>query len=157
MGAMARTTRQRAAVRAVFAGLDGFHSAQEVHALLRSAGDPVGLSTVYRAVQSLADAGELDSIRTDSGEALYRRCSRQHHHHLVCRECGRTVEVAGATLERCADSGADEHGFPDVSHTLEIVCTCAACRVVPAENSQRAAPRTARVRGAARSTAGVTA
>ena len=65
---MARTTRQRAAVRAVFQDLDGFHSAQEVHARLRDGGDPIGLSTVYRAVQSLADDGELDSLRTDSGE-----------------------------------------------------------------------------------------
>jgi Fur family ferric uptake transcriptional regulator len=129
MADMARTTRQRAAVRAVFAGLEGFHSAQEVHALLRSAGDPVGLSTVYRAVQSLADDGELDSIRTDSGEALYRRCSRQHHHHLVCRACGRTVEVEGPAVERWADRVAAEHGFGDVSHTLEIFGTCADCRI----------------------------
>ena len=131
---MARTTRQRAAVRAVFADLEGFHSAQEVHGLLRSGGDPVGLSTVYRTVQAMADDGELDSIRTDSGEALYRRCSRQHHHHLVCRECGRTVEVAGPAVERWADSIADENGFADVSHTLEIFGTCADCRVVPAES-----------------------
>ena len=96
---MARTTRQRAAVAAVFDTLDGFHSAQEVHARLRTTGDAVGLSTVYRAVQALADDGELDSIRTDSGEALYRRCSPQHHHHLVCRACGRTVEVAGPAVE----------------------------------------------------------
>ena len=125
---MARPTRQREAVRAVFADLEGFLSAQEVHARLRAAGDPVGLSTVYRAVQSLADDGELDSIRTDSGEALYRRCSTQHHHHLVCRHCGRTVEVAGPTVEAWADRVAGEHGFADVSHTLEIVGTCADCR-----------------------------
>jgi Fur family ferric uptake transcriptional regulator len=131
---MARTTRQRAAVRAVFAELEGFHSAQEVHGLLRSTGDQVGLSTVYRTVQAMADDGELDSIRTDSGEALYRRCSRQHHHHLVCRACGRTVEVEGPTVERWAASVADEHGFADVSHTLEIFGTCAECRVVAAGN-----------------------
>jgi Fur family ferric uptake transcriptional regulator len=124
---MVRTTRQREAVRAVFDDLEGFHSAQDVHALLRGAGDAVGLSTVYRAVQSLADDGELDSIRTDSGEALYRRCSRQHHHHLVCRACGRTVEVAGPTVEQWADRVAGEHGFADVSHTLEIFGTCAEC------------------------------
>jgi Fur family ferric uptake transcriptional regulator len=124
---MARTTRQRAAVAAVFDRLEGFHSAQEVHARLRSAGDAVGLSTVYRAVQALADDGELDSIRTDSGEALYRRCSTQHHHHLVCRSCGRTVEVAGPAVEQWADRVAGEHGFADVSHTLEIVGTCAGC------------------------------
>jgi Fur family transcriptional regulator, ferric uptake regulator len=125
---MARTTRQRSAVAAVFETLEGFHSAQEVHARLRTAGDGVGLSTVYRAVQALADDGELDSIRTDSGEALYRRCSTQHHHHLVCRHCGRTVEVAGPTVEAWADRVAGENGFADVSHTLEIVGTCAECR-----------------------------
>ena len=125
---MVRTTKQRAAVIAVFDALDGFHSAQEVHARLRSAGDGVGLSTVYRAVQSLADDGELDSIRTDSGEALYRRCSPAHHHHLVCRTCGRTVEVAGPTVEQWADRVAAEHGFADVSHTLDIFGTCGECR-----------------------------
>jgi len=125
---MVRTTRQRAAVVAVFDELEGFHSAQEVHARLRTAGDTVGLSTVYRAVQALADDGELDSIRTDSGEALYRRCSTQHHHHLVCRVCGRTVEVAGPTVEQWADRVAGEHGFADVSHTLEIIGTCSECR-----------------------------
>ncbi len=125
---MIRNTRQRAAVNAVFDGLDGFHSAQDVYAKLRAAGGKVGLSTVYRAVQSLADDGELDSIRTDSGEALYRRCSPQHHHHLVCRGCGLTVEVAGPAVERWADRVAGEHGFADVSHTLEIFGTCTACR-----------------------------
>ncbi|SDG49226.1 Fur family transcriptional regulator [Klenkia brasiliensis] len=125
---MVRTTRQRTAVAAVFDQLEGFHSAQEVHARLRAEGDTVGLSTVYRAVQALADDGELDSIRTDTGEALYRRCSTRHHHHLVCRSCGRTVEVEGPAVERWADRVADEHGFADVSHTLEIFGTCAACR-----------------------------
>ena len=125
---MARTTRQREAVRAVFQDLDGFHSVQEVHARLRAGGDAVGLSTVYRAVQSLADVGELDSIRTDSGEALYRRCSPQHHHHLVYRNCGLTVAVEGPAVELWADRVAGEHGFADVSHTLEIFGTCSTCR-----------------------------
>src|ERR671929_87935 len=47
---------------------------------------------------------------------------------LVCRLCGRTVEVAGPTVEAWADRVAGEHGFADVSHTLEIVGTCADCR-----------------------------
>lgn len=131
---MVRTTRQRTAVAAVFDELEGFHSVQQVHARLRAAGDSVGLSTVYRAVQSLAEDGELDSIRTGSGEALYRRCSTRHHHHLVCRGCGRTVEVAGPAVEQWADRVADEHGFADVSHTLEIFGTCVACRGAAADD-----------------------
>jgi Fur family transcriptional regulator, ferric uptake regulator len=124
---MNRNTRQRAAVIAVFDELDGFHSAQEVHARLRTSGDTIGLSTVYRAVQSLVEDGRLDSIRTGSGEVVYRRCSSQHHHHLVCRSCGRTVEVAGPAVERWADRVAGDHGFVDVSHTLDIFGTCSTC------------------------------
>jgi Fur family ferric uptake transcriptional regulator len=124
---MIRSTRQRAAVVNVFDELEGFHSAQEVHARMRASGDTIGLSTVYRAVQSLVDDGELDSIRTDSGEAVYRRCSTTHHHHLVCRSCGRAVEVEGPAVERWADRVAGEHGFTAVSHTLEIFGTCADC------------------------------
>ncbi|MCZ2815917.1 Fur family transcriptional regulator [Modestobacter sp. VKM Ac-2984] len=124
---MIRNTRQRTAVNAVFEELEGFHSAQEVHARMRAAGDSIGLSTVYRAVQALVDDGELDSIRTDAGEAIYRRCSTRHHHHLVCRACGRTEEVEGPAVERWADRVAGEHGFVDVTHTLEIFGTCAAC------------------------------
>ena len=126
---MIRNTRQRAAVNAVFDELEGFHSAQEVHARMRASGDSIGLSTVYRAVQALVDDGELDSIRTDAGESIYRRCSTRHHHHLVCRSCGRTEEVEGPTVETWADRVAGEHGFVDVRHTLEIFGTCAECHL----------------------------
>jgi len=122
-----RNTRQRRAVAAILADLDGFASAQEIHDALRHRGESVGLSTVYRNLQSLADASEVDALRNDDGEVLYRQCSSGHHHHLVCRSCGRTVEVEGPTVERWADGVAAEHGFSDVSHTLEIFGTCASC------------------------------
>lgn len=123
-----RNTRQRRAVAALMEDLDGFRSAQQIHALLQGSGENVGLSTVYRTLQALADAEEVDALRADDGETLYRRCSRGHHHHLVCRSCGRTVEVEGPTVERWADRVADENGYSDVAHTLEIFGTCAACR-----------------------------
>jgi len=122
-----RLTRQRGAVQAVVGELDRFRSAQEIHARLRAAGERIGLATVYRAVAALVAAGDLDALRTDRGETLYRRCSTGHHHHLVCRGCGRAVEVAGPAVESWADRVAAEHGFADVSHTLEIVGTCADC------------------------------
>ena len=122
-----RLTRQRGAVQAVVGELDRFRSAQEIHARLREAGQSIGLATVYRAVAALARTGDLDALRTDRGETLYRRCSTGHHHHLVCRSCGRAVEVAGPAVERWAERVAAEHGFADVSHTLEIVGTCVDC------------------------------
>ena len=123
-----RPTRQRAAVSGVLDELDGFRSAQELHALLRARQDPVGLATVYRTLQTLATAGEVDVLRSAEGEAVYRRCSTGgHHHHLVCRRCGRTVEVAGPAVERWAEGVAAEHGFAEVSHTVEVFGTCAGC------------------------------
>lgn len=122
-----RTTRQRTAVARLLDDVDDFRSAQEIHEQLRSSGEGIGLTTVYRTLQTLADAGEIDMLRTDSGEALYRRCSPHHHHHLVCRQCGHTVEVEGPTVEIWAEKVAAEHGFTDISHTVEIFGTCAAC------------------------------
>lgn len=122
-----RNTRQRRAVAAILAELDGFASAQDIHDALRHRGDSVGLSTVYRNLQAMADAAEVDALRNDDGETLYRQCSAGHHHHLVCRSCGRTVEVEGPTVEKWADSVAEENGFSEVSHTLEIFGTCSAC------------------------------
>ncbi|MFN8158454.1 MAG: transcriptional repressor [Candidatus Nanopelagicales bacterium] len=124
-----RTTRQRTAVLAVLDDLDSFRSAQQIHAELARRGDSVGLSTVYRCLTALAADGDVDSLLLDDGESVYRRCTgAKHHHHLVCRTCGATVEVEGPTVERWAEKVAAEHGYDDVSHTLEIFGRCASCR-----------------------------
>ncbi len=122
-----RNTRQRGALGALLAEVDEFRSAQELHALLRERGDRVGLTTVYRTLQALAHAGEVDVMRPPEGEQLFRQCSRGHHHHLVCRSCGAAVEVEGPTVETWANRIAAEHGYSDVSHTLEIFGTCQKC------------------------------
>ena len=124
-----RPTRQRTAVAEALARADGFTSAQALHDALRHDGASVGLTTVYRHLQALADAGEVDVLRTAEGETVYRRCAgAEHHHHLVCRSCGATVEVTGPAVEAWADAVAAEHGYSDVSHTLEVFGTCRSCR-----------------------------
>jgi Fur family transcriptional regulator, ferric uptake regulator len=122
-----RQTRQRAAVKAALESRAEFTSAQQLHDLLRQEGVSVGLTTVYRSLQALAESGEVDLLVSDEGETVYRRCSSEHHHHLVCRECGRTVEIAGPAVEAWADSVAAAHGFTQVSHTLELFGRCADC------------------------------
>lgn len=123
-----RPTRQRQAIADVMETFDEFRSAQEIHTLLADRGEPVGLATVYRTLQLLAEADEVDVLRSEGGEAVYRRCSTTHHHHLVCRNCGRTIEIEGPAVERWARSVSAEHGFTDVSHTLEIFGTCGDCQ-----------------------------
>jgi Fur family ferric uptake transcriptional regulator len=122
-----RSTRQRAAISELLENREEFRSAQELHDELRRRGEGIGLTTVYRTLQSMAAAGLVDTLRTDTGESLYRRCSEHHHHHLVCRACGLTVEVQGGQVEKWTAEIASAHGFSDVSHTVEIFGVCAGC------------------------------
>ncbi|BBY90103.1 MULTISPECIES: Fur family transcriptional regulator [Mycolicibacterium] len=124
-----RATRQRAAITELLDTLDEFKSAQELHDELRRRGENIGLTTVYRTLQAMSVADQVDTLRTDTGESVYRRCSTHHHHHLVCRDCGATVEVEGPEVETWAAAVAATHGFTDVSHTVEIFGRCGACAV----------------------------
>ncbi len=125
---MTRNTKQRTAIAAALARAGGFRSAQQLHDELRAEGDRVGLTTVYRTLQALAEADEVDVLRSDDGESLYRRCdSAGHHHHLVCRRCGRSVEVDGPEVEAWARAVAKRHKFRDVSHTVEVFGLCPTC------------------------------
>jgi Fur family ferric uptake transcriptional regulator len=124
----ARGTRQAQALAAALASMPGFSSAQEIHAELRRKGEPVGLTTVYRHLQALSETGDVDAIRDDSGEILYRRCeTTAHHHHLTCRNCGRSVEVEGKPVEQWAERVAAEAGFTQVGHTVELFGLCPDC------------------------------
>ena len=122
-----RSTRQRTAITEQLGSTAEFRSAQEIHTALRQDGQRIGLATVYRTLTAMVTDGEVDVLRTDDGEAVYRMCSTGHHHHIVCRECGATVEVEGPAVERWADQVSAEHGFTDVEHTLEIFGRCARC------------------------------
>lgn len=126
-----RATAQGAAIREALEEQDGFRSVQDVYAVLRGRGHKIGLSTVYRHLQAWADQGVVDQIHGASGETTYRFCgdpeTRAHHHHLVCRRCGRAEEVEGRAVERWASETASRFGYTEVDHTVEIFGVCAEC------------------------------
>jgi Fur family ferric uptake transcriptional regulator len=128
-GGRVRTTRQSEAVDAVLRESDGFRTAQDLHAELRRRGDPIGLTTVYRHLNLLAESGEIDVVHGQDGEAQFRLCGAaaapsRHHHHLVCRACGRAVEVDGPEVEAWAATIARQAGYTQVTHTVEIFGLC---------------------------------
>lgn len=125
---MKRQTRQRTAVSELLQSTGEFRTAQQLHAQLRESEANVGLTTVYRTLAMMAESGEVDVILGEDGEARYRACGTDHHHHLVCRECGYTVEVKATGVERWARRTAADHGFTDVAHTLEIIGLCDTCQ-----------------------------
>ncbi|WP_110242003.1 Fur family transcriptional regulator [Nocardioides gilvus] len=127
-----RPTRQRTAVTEALGTVADFRSAQEIHDLIAGHGEKVGLATVYRTLAALADAGVVDVLRTEEGEAVYRRCATtRHHHHLVCRTCGATEEIEGPAVEDWAGAIGRTFGYADISHELELFGTCPKCAGAP--------------------------
>ena len=124
-----RNTRQRRAVIEILDGLTRFSSAQDIHLQLSASGHKVGLTTVYRTLQQLAGIGAIDTLHDRSGETLYRSCTNDdHHHHLVCTNCRKTVEIEGGPVEDWARDTAAEFGFQKSGHTAEIFGLCADCQ-----------------------------
>ena len=123
-----RKTKQKAAVKHALSEAIGFVSAQQLHLVLKNHGSSIGLATVYRALNELSASGEADSLQSSDGELLYRACGEGHHHHLICRNCGKTVEIEADRVESWADEVAKSHGFSSPSHTIDIFGTCSACQ-----------------------------
>lgn len=123
-----RMTKQRTAVLDAL-GEGDFRSAQAWHDFLRHEGSTIGLATVYRTLQSLADSGDVDAVVSESGETLYRRCdgAEAHHHHLRCRECGAAVELDAPAIEAWATAVGAKFGYSRIDHTVEITGVCAEC------------------------------
>lgn len=126
---MQRMTKQRQAVLDELTRVNDFRSAQQIFEDLRTNGQHVGLATVYRSLQGLAEDGRIDALRSSEGESLYRICtSNSHHHHLVCRECGHAEEIEQSQIEAWVASVAQGHSFVNVEHSLELFGTCASCQ-----------------------------
>lgn len=140
---MQRMTKQRQAVLDELTRVSDFRSAQQIFEDLHSQGQRVGLATVYRSLQGLAEDGRVDTLRSTEGEVLYRSCaSEHHHHHLVCRECGFTEEIEQSQIESWVSAVAADHGFSDVEHSLELFGLCASCREKESARSGKPERRT---------------
>lgn len=125
---MQRMTKQREAVFAELERVTDFRSAQQIFEDLSEQGRRVGLATVYRNLQTLAEEKRVDVLRSAEGESLFRLCeSTGHHHHLVCRTCGRTEEIEQDTIESWVKDVAASHGFTHVEHSMELFGLCAKC------------------------------
>lgn len=121
-----RATRQRLTVLEALRGRTDAVTAQDLHAELRAAREPVGLTTVYRTLTALADANFLDTFVRD-GEQAFRLCGEEHHHHLVCEVCHKVVELESDLVEQWVNSVAERRGFTVTGHRADIFGICADC------------------------------
>ena len=123
-----RVTRQRLRVLEELARDPHDLTAQALYQRVREQGERVGLATVYRTLGTLAEHGVVDTLAHHAGEACYRLCSDEHHHHLVCTNCHSVSEIAECGLDDWLERVAATEGFEPVDHRIEIVGLCADCR-----------------------------
>jgi Fur family ferric uptake transcriptional regulator len=122
-----QATQQRALVLELLAGRSRPVTAQQLHTELQNSGSAIGLTTVYRALHVMADAGLLHVLEV-GGESAYRRCGPDRHHHLICRICGLVTE--GPPLPKIEEWLArlpEELRFLPERHRVEVHGLCASC------------------------------
>ena len=122
-----RNTWQKTAVLDELSNTEEFVSAQELHQKISQSGKKLGLTTVYRALTEMVEQGLADSLSLSDGEMRYRICTPEHHHHLICRVCGKTVEFDLPGFEELAQSVAKLNSFTELSHEIELFGICKDC------------------------------
>jgi Fur family transcriptional regulator, ferric uptake regulator len=104
-------------------------SAQEIFDALRRARRPVGIASVYRALETLADLRLVKRVDAGDGIARYEPLlpDGDHHHHLVCRDCGKVEAFSDVRLERAIDKIAGGLGYSVDEHEVVLTGACADC------------------------------
>ncbi len=109
-------------------GTTGHLSTEEVYDKVRSIDPSVGQSTVYRTMKLLCDAELAHEVHLGDGIVRYEPYREEHHDHLVCEKCGKTVEILSDRMEKIQENVAKKHGFVLTSHTMCLYGICAECR-----------------------------
>ena len=114
-------------VKRYLAMSESFVTAQTLYQQIIESKTKIGLTSVYRALQKMVNSGDVDTFRNPDGESAFRLCNPIHHHHLVCTECGYTVEIDGGAIEAWATATAKQNGFSGISHIADIYGRCRRC------------------------------
>ncbi len=103
-------------------------SAAEIHARLERESAEVSLSTVYRTLEFLRAQGAVSQRTDEAGETTYLSCDGDHHHHAICRGCGRVEDVDCEAIDQFTEDLDQHNGFLLESHSMEFFGRCRACR-----------------------------
>ena len=103
-------------------------TAQELHDRLRDSGRRVGLASIYRVIDLLVEQGLVERIDTGAGSARFeaRHASGEHHHHLICDDCGKVEAFEDEELERAIHEVQERAGAR--AHHILLRGACTDCR-----------------------------
>ena len=103
-------------------------TAQEIFDALRADGRRVGIASVYRALEQLTKDGYLQRVDLGAGTARFEphHADGDHHHHLVCADCGKVEAFEDPELERALHKVEDATGY-SVAHDVVLRGVCDEC------------------------------
>ncbi|MFP6626195.1 MAG: transcriptional repressor [Deltaproteobacteria bacterium] len=122
-----KSTKQRDDIAVWFFSTKGHISVDDIHAKVKRINSHIGLSTVYRTMRLLCDAGLVHERHFGDGEALYENVV-SHHDHCICTSCGKIIEFENPRIEELQDAVASRFGFELHSHKMELYGLCKACQ-----------------------------
>jgi Fur family ferric uptake transcriptional regulator len=123
-----RLTPQRMLIVSIIHDSKGHISAEDVHQRVKEQYPFVDISTVYRNLQLLKRLHIVTETDLGGGSVRYELSQEERHHHLVCRQCGKTFALEDAVIEPLRSALMDAHGFAADMEHFAIFGRCRACR-----------------------------
>ncbi len=122
------TTSQRINIAKVFFSMQGHHSLEEIYQKVSRKYPGTGQTTVYRTVKLLCEVGLAEELQIGSGMARYETTNaNQHHDHIICKNCGKTLEFNAPEIEKIQNEIANSHGFRLIDHNHILIGICSDC------------------------------
>lgn len=121
------TPQRRAIIETLIEQRGRFAAAEEIFRLAREKHAGTDFSTVYRNLELLVKMDIIHKTNIKDGAAVYELiCDPSHHHHIICKECGKTEIINACPMERLLES-IDETDFTLTDHKLELYGYCSKC------------------------------
>lgn len=126
-----KLTPQRRSVLNIILENDGQHlSTEEIYDLVKISCPEIGLATVYRTMQVLDELGLVYKHNFDDGRVRYEMTQNEdhQHHHLICKKCGKVIEVEEDLLEQLETQVENKYGFSITDHNVKFFGYCSTCK-----------------------------
>ncbi len=131
-----RRTSQRELILEIFLSTEEHLTSEDLYVLVQKQDDTIGLTTVYRTLKLLTEAGLAREVRFGDNKTYYEHhYDHDHHDHMICTECGKVIEFFSAEIEALQDEMAGKFGFNPTHHSLRMWGVCEDCQKAESEAS----------------------
>ena len=124
-----KVTPHRELILETFLQNEGHRSVEDIYRTVRGIDPHVGYTTVYRTMKLLGDCGLAREIDLADGITRYEHLfNHEHHDHMICMQCGASIEFYDPEIEAVQDEASEQLGFKVLDHKLQIYGLCSSCR-----------------------------